>query len=178
MNETLNSLMNRRSVRDFQPAQIPDSDLSLIVDAGLRAASAMNQQPWRLTAVQSKDVIDGIVRFQRECLGADPRTADRHNFYHAPTVVFVSAAPDAAFGQNDCGNVCENMCVAAYSLGLGSCYIASFTHGLGDAQLDELRRVLEAPEGYRPVFAVALGYAKGPSPAAPELRKGTVNYIQ
>ncbi|MCL2462223.1 MAG: nitroreductase family protein, partial [Defluviitaleaceae bacterium] len=135
MNDTINSLMKRRSVRDFQPAQIPDSDLGLIIDAGLRAASAMNQQPWHLTVAQKKEVIDAVVEFQKDCLreSGDPARLEqarsmegRHSFYHAPTVIFVSEAPGAGFGLNDCGNVCQNMCVAAYSLGLGSCYIASF----------------------------------------------------
>ena len=51
MNETIHSLLNRRSVRSYQNKQIPDELLDQILEAGLYAASGMNNQKVILVAL-------------------------------------------------------------------------------------------------------------------------------
>ncbi|MCX7772888.1 MAG: nitroreductase family protein, partial [Clostridia bacterium] len=52
MNETIKTLMNRRSIRDYQAEQLKDEEIDTILEAGMYAPSAINEQPWYFTVVQ------------------------------------------------------------------------------------------------------------------------------
>ena len=56
MNETLNSIISRKSTRAFKSEQIKDSDLQLILDAGRFAPSGGNTQPWLFAVIQNKEL--------------------------------------------------------------------------------------------------------------------------
>ena len=100
----------------------------------------------------------------------------RSTFFHAPTVVIISGK-EGRFGLVDCANATQNMAVAACSLGVGSCYIAMFERGFeGDKMADLIER-LGVPDGFRPLFSLALGYASGPAPVSAP-RKENVTYIR
>ena len=70
------------------------------------------------------------------------------------------------------------MCVAANSLGLGSCYLASFTMAFENpAVAAVLLRDLGIPEGYSPQFGVALGYADE-QPETPQRRRDVIRILK
>ena len=52
MNEVLNNILTRRSIRKFKPEQIKDEELDLILKAGIYAPSGMNRQSWKFTVLQ------------------------------------------------------------------------------------------------------------------------------
>ena len=55
MNEVLQNILTRRSVRGFKSEQIKDEELNLILQAGIYAPSGMNKQSWQFTVVQNKE---------------------------------------------------------------------------------------------------------------------------
>ncbi len=57
MNEVLNVIKNRRSVRNFKPEQISQESLELILEAGIYAPTAHNDQPWHFTVIQNEDFL-------------------------------------------------------------------------------------------------------------------------
>jgi nitroreductase len=183
MNETMKSLLNRRSIRAYEAKQVPDEILQQIVEAGRYAATGMGAQPWHFTVVQSPEVLTWIVKKNADAMAAsdNPKVAARgkdpgfHTFFHAPTVIFVSGR-EGPLTNADCANATQNMAVAAESLGIGSCYIVGFLRGFADHMI-ELAARLQTPEGFRPLFSLALGYASGPAPA-PAPRKDNVTYIR
>lgn len=184
MNETINSLMTRRSIRAFEKRQVPDDLLHQIVEAGRHAATGMGRQPWHFTVVQDAALLDWIVSENVKLILASGNEAqiarakdpNFHNFFHAPTVIIISGTGDSSIVTADCANATENMAVAAHALGLGSCYIASFVNAFSN-RLPELAARLQTPAGFTPRFALAIGYpAAAPSERAP--RKENVNYIR
>ena len=58
MNETLEVIANRRSIRKYKPEQITDKELQQIMEAAILAPSARNQQKWHFTVVQKREIID------------------------------------------------------------------------------------------------------------------------
>lgn len=184
MNETLSNIMGRRSVRNFKTRQIPDADLELIVSAGLQAANAMNRQTWHFTVVQDTQVLEHISLAVASVLADSqiPSLVERASdpafscFYHAPTVVFLSS-DKTVYSMADCANAAQNMCVAATSLGLGSCYIASFSQAFKNPIGHKLLERFSLPDGFEPVFSVALGYPEGELPPL-KIRERKVTYIK
>ncbi|MCR4400950.1 MAG: nitroreductase family protein [Syntrophomonadaceae bacterium] len=185
MNETIRVLLERRSIRSYLPDQVQDSDLELILEAGRYAPSGGNAQPWHFTVVQDPALLEKMVVAARErMLGSGvPRlveAASKPNyscFHHAPTVIIVSGGSGYCV-EADCANAAENMVIAATALGLGSCYTASFVMAFDGPEGPNLRRELRIPDGYRPMFAICLGYTAGEKPPAPPRREGVVDYLR
>lgn len=184
MNETIKTIMERRSIRNFKQEQIENADVELIVEAGLRAANAMNRQTWHFTVVQNWRLLSELSQAVASVMAETglPSLVERAEspafscFHHAPTVVFLSS-DKTIYSIADCANAAQNMCVAAASLGLGSCYIASFAQAFKTEQGRKLLEAFHLPEGFEPVFSVALGYADGDLPSLKE-RERKIDYIR
>ena len=65
MNETIQSILNRRSIRDFKEEQISDEDLNIILECGRYAPSGMNRQSYAFVAIQNEDMMHELVN---ECM--------------------------------------------------------------------------------------------------------------
>ena len=61
LNETLQIIQQRRSVRKYKPEQIKDSELQAILQAAIYAPSAINQQKCHYTVIQNKDLLNQMV---------------------------------------------------------------------------------------------------------------------
>ncbi|MCI7741475.1 MAG: nitroreductase [Clostridiales bacterium] len=118
MNNTINDIMNRRSIRKYKPEQITREELDIILQAGICAPTGKNRQSPILIAVQNKEVRDLLSRMNAQVLGADVDP-----FYGAPTVVVVLAKADSPHAVQDGSLVLGNMMTAAKAIGLGSCWI-------------------------------------------------------
>ena len=185
MNETIGVIMKRRSIRKYKPDQVPDEDLRTILECGLHAPSAMNQQKWHFTVLQDKRIIERIGNIMRERMlkSGNERMVERARagfvpFHGAPTLIIITADPQARFIEIDCGAAAENMALAAEALGYGSCLMASPGSLLSGAEGEGLRKELGIPEGYVHVISVALGYKDCETPAPQPRKPDLVNYVR
>ena len=112
------TLKNRRSIRKYQSRQVSDELLDAVLEAGLYAPSAMNNQKTVLVAVRDKKTRDQLSRMNAAVMGAD-----RDPFYGAPCVIVVLADPEKGTWLEDGSLVMGNLMNAASALGLGSCWI-------------------------------------------------------
>lgn len=118
MNNTINDIMSRRSIRKYKPEQISREELDIVLQAGICAPTGKNRQSPILIAVQNKEVRDLLSRMNAQVLGADVDP-----FYGAPTVVVVLAEANSPHAVPDGSLVLGNMMNAAKAIGLGSCWI-------------------------------------------------------
>ena len=166
MNEVLNTILSRRSIRSYRPDPVPEEKLETVIKAGLFAPSAMNQQSWHFVVLSGK----GAERYREFCqnkLGRDP-------YYGAPSIILVFGKKDAIAPLCDGSLAIGNMLLAAASLRLGACWI----HCVNDLFREEAAAApWGVPAGYRPVGSLALGFADGPVPDAKPRSEGTVTRI-
>ncbi|MEI7527992.1 MAG: nitroreductase family protein [Elusimicrobiota bacterium] len=182
MNQVLEVIKSRRSIRKYLPRQIKKSELAAILEAGAYAPSAHNEQSWQFTVIRNKELLDRISVKAKEVMAAQNtdwvkamgQNKAFHVFYHAPAVILVSMRTAALSPLVDCSAAIQNMLLAAESLDIGSCWIGLARYYFSIKK--ELPR-LKLPEGYEPCYAVTLGY-KDQRPAKPLPRKAAaVNYI-
>lgn len=186
MNETLAVIHNRRSIRKYRQEQIADAELELILEAARYAPSARNQQKWHFTVIQDGALLDRIVRMIKETLMKSDNQAmaqraaapDYHTFFHAPTVIFISAEENAGSIQIDCGAAAENIALAAEALNIGSCLQTSSRWAFVSDQGKALEHELGIPTGYMHICAVTLGYKAEPNPPAPAKNPNVVTYLR
>jgi nitroreductase len=183
MNETLKTIAERYSCRDFLDTAITDEQIKAIVEAGLAAPSAMNRQPWHIIIVTDKGLIDELDAEGVGILAAagDKSTYERimsrggKMYYNAPCMV-VAASDGSEPAALDCGILSQNVTLAAHSLGLGSVICGMVGIPLSGPRGDEFKKRLKFPSGYCFGMAILIGTAKN-TKAPHELDMGKVTYI-
>jgi nitroreductase len=93
-------------------------------------------------------------------------------YYGAPVVLFIIGSGMTA--DLDCPMVCQNIMLAARSLGIGSCWVYFGQLVLDDAKVREALALKEGEKVYGPIL---LGYPKDGFPNAPEKKAAEVKYI-
>ena len=153
MNETMHTLLTRRSVRKYKPGPPPETLLSQVIEAGVWAPSGMNRQPCKILAAQGKtrDLIAAAAEpFPNR--GGNP-------FYGAPVILLVFADRTDSMAVQDASLMLGNMMNAAASLGLGSCWINCMKDVFRTPEGEALKRELLPDEAFEAVGSLALGYA-------------------
>ena len=126
MNEVLKTIRDRRSVRSYSDTPVTDEQLKALMDACVQSPSAMNRQPYHFTFVKDKEVLSEFTEDTRKLFAAREGAPERFKDpafdvrYGAPLVVFIFATIEGRFTKIDCGIACENLALAAHSMGLGS----------------------------------------------------------
>jgi len=185
MNEVIKTINDRRSIRFYETTKVKDEDIETILNCAKIAPSAVNRQPWHFVVLRDRTLMDEISAANKELALASgiPAEIERanepnyDNFRGAQVAILVAAEDAAPYGMADCANATLTMTLVATSMGLGSCYIASYAKALKTPDYAELLARLNLPEGYSPMFAVCLGHtAEQPKPRKP-LKPDTVSYI-
>jgi nitroreductase len=178
MNNTIETILSRRSIRSYENKQIPEPDLSKIIECGLHAPSSRNKQEWHLTVITNKERIDEINRLAIEGMSRIGVEVDKdaHIFYHAPCVIVLSSKI-AGFSEINIGCMVENIALAAKSLGYGSCVIGQTRYLYHKANKIDVDRILKIPEGYEHDISICLGIPKGKEPEAKPRKERVVDYI-
>jgi nitroreductase len=170
------AIFGRRSVREYT-AQPVDSDvIRALIDAAVHAPNAVNQQPWTFTVVRDQAVLarisDGAKRHMLATMPAKhsdyfrPRLSDPnfHIFYHAPVLIIISATEQGPWIVEDCALAAENLMLAAYAAGLGTCWIG-FAQGF--LNTPDGKAFLDLPAAWVSVAPIIVGYPTAAPPVRP-----------
>jgi len=188
MNETVEVIKARRSIRDFKPdVQIEEDKLETILSTAICASTSQNQQKYHFTVLQNRELIKKIDDVIKSRMSKSPVEFLRNQaaipgyapLHHAPTVIFITSAPDTEYPSIDCSLACQNMVIAAQSLGLASCVTTSSFFLFNTDAGSEVYEELGIPKGNTYVIALALGYPADSAACAPRERRTDVfNYIR
>ena len=185
MNETLKAIKSRRTTRKFKSEQISDEKLNAIVEAGLYAPSAHNQQSWHFTVIQNQELIKELNVATKDACKKSPDPSmqkmmsneDLNLFYGAPTLIVVSGETNAIMPKVDCAAATQNMFIAAESLELGGCWNGFVGRLFAGEQKASYATKLQIPEGYTTYYAAVFGNIESRAKNAPPRRENRVNFI-
>lgn len=160
-NQTIETIMSRRSIRQYKPQAVGRDTMQTIVKCGINAPNGMNKQSWAIRVVDNPEYINGITEVfkkkNQDRIANDPNF--KNMFRNAPTVVFIANDPSYELSQIDCGLLGENMILAAQSMGIGSCCLGSpIRFMLTEPEAAEYVKRLELPEGYNLLYCIAFGH--------------------
>jgi nitroreductase len=182
-NPVLEAIKNRKSIRAYKQEPIPRDIINIIIEAGNQAPCMPREekgvlsQPWRFVVVEDQEFKQKLVQtalpiwkgFFENIKETDPanykkamRLYDALDepkdmvYYSAPVILFVIGPADDP-NPISCALACENIMLAAYSLGLGSCYVGFGSMVKGNA---EVKQVLELKDNERIYGPILLGYQK------------------
>lgn len=187
MNEVLQNIKARRSVRAYTDRQISAADLDLILEAGAYAPNGMHYETWHFTAIQDATILTELNEAIKGAFAKsdEPRLRERGRsetyccYYHAPTLVIVSNEPTQWWAPMDCACALENIFLAARSLGIGSCWINQLGQTCDDLEVRALLTRLGVPQNHKVYGCAALGYEPADAPQKEKkLKEGTITIIR
>lgn len=143
---TWDAILTRRDVRQFSDQPIPDDDLRRILEAGRRAPSSSNWQPWDFIVLTDRSELEELSKVWQ---GA------RHVAGSAATIAIVGRVledqAERGRQQYDFGQATSHIMLEAVSMGIGSGHSA-----VGDQE--QAQRVLGFPETHYCAYLIPLGY--------------------
>lgn len=155
--DLMEGLLTRRSVRQYDASKkISKQDILDIIKAAQYAPTAHNKQPWEFLVVEDKEVLANLRHIQRWTSFA--KDADK--------VIFVCGNEDLSFSRHkeneqwsfidvDCALATQNLMLAAWSKGIGTCYCGAAPM---EKVVNDLKEYLHLPANIRPFAIVTLGY--------------------
>ncbi|MCD8309623.1 MAG: nitroreductase [Prevotellaceae bacterium] len=169
-NVVIETIMARRSIRQYTDQPVEREKLEQIALCGINAPNGMNVQPWQVRIVNNPEFINGVTDAFK---AANPKMAEdpsfKNMFRNAPAVIFIASPADGS-GQIDCGLLGENMILAAQSLGLGTCCLGGpIAFMKNDPSAAPYLEKLALPEDYQLLYAIAVGYPDEAPEARPRI---------
>lgn len=175
MSETMQTILNRRSVRSYKPDMVPKELIDQVVKAGTYAATGMGNQSPIIIAVTDKSLRDRLSKANAAFMG---QSEDFDPFYGAPVVLIVLADKAYPTYIYDGTLVMGNLLLAAADAGLGSCWIHRAKEEFESEIGKEILQTLGIEGDYEGIGHCVLGYAKeAPAEAAPR-KEDYVYYIE
>ena len=195
---TVDTIMAAGTTQAFTDEAVPTEDIETILQAGLSATSAMNQQPWFLVALTDSEMMTTI----NESAGAmtppegfKPDNAQnsasaenapaaenmapaagniaKAGLGDSPLAIIIykdnsTMSPDASF---DCGLAAQNMYIAAVSLGYGVKIVSSTTNALNGEEHDALCEQLGVDPSLEAVAVLLIGKTDTDAVSSATVRK-------
>ena len=173
MNETMNTILTRRSIRKFTDKPIPKEILEDMVKAALHAPSGMGKQTWKFTVITNKDAIKRLADAIQVTLNRPG-----YNMYCPSAVIMPSNLRDSNWGKEDNACALENIFLAARSYGVGSVWINQMLNICDTPAIREILNDFGVPADHVVYGMAALGYPDPDTAIPPKERIGKVAYIE
>lgn len=172
MNQIIEAMKTRRSIRKFKPDMVPKEIIDQIIEAGTFAATGMNYQDPIIIAVTNKEVRDRLSKLNAEIMGSDSDP-----FYGAPVVLIALADKKIPTHVYNGSLVMGNLMLAAHSLGIGSCWIHRAKEEFERPEGREILESLGIEGDYEGIGHCVLGYVDGEYPKASARKENWAYYI-
>lgn len=165
------AIFGRRSVRKFKKEEIDERLVGLMLFCATQAPSAGNTQDWVFIVVKDEEIKRKLAK----------AALDQDFIVEAPVVVVVCSdlkkislrfeeRGERLYSVQGTAAAIQNMMLAAYALGLGSCWVGAFDE-------EEVKFILELPENIRPLAIIPIGYPDEKPEAPPRIPFENLTYL-
>lgn len=174
-NETIQTIMARRSIRKYKDVTVSRDTLNIIMQCAINAPNGQNKQSWEIRIVDNSQLLAQMSKAMGESY---PENSFAEGcFRGAPVMVFIARDLSYDFSAYDCGLMAQNIMLSAWSMGVGSICLGSPVRFLTDNELCKpYVEKLNFSDGYELALCVGLGYADE-SPDAKPRDMGKVTFV-
>jgi nitroreductase len=174
--DVLEAIYLRRASRQYTQKKVEPELINLLLNAAVRAPSAMNKQPWAFVVIQDSKFLAYLNQHAKNFLRQSRtwRLASEHSqglsdpsfdvFYGASTLIVFYAEKHSFEPIGDCYLAGENLMLAATGLGLGTCPIGFARDAL---RSESIHTELGLGDSYVPVLPIVVGYTTEYMPPTP-----------
>jgi len=163
MNDIIQSLFDRKSVRQFEERSVTPEEKNLILNAALQAPTAGNQNLYTILDITDQSLLEALSRYcdNQPFIAQAPLAllflADCRRWYDSYCFAGLEARlpeeGDLLLAVADAVIAAQNTVIAAESLGIGSCYIGDILE-----HEEDVRKALELDALVFPAAFLVYGY--------------------
>lgn len=144
----IETILQRNSVRRYSEQPISQDDMELILKAAMAAPCSHDCRPWHFIVLSDKDLMARI--------GRDSEYAHMIEFADKAVVVCADESLSPNCWMLDCSAACENLLLAAQSLGIGGVWTAVYPYKEKEQKIKN--HIGNIPDNIRILCVVPLGY--------------------
>ncbi|MCD6385443.1 nitroreductase family protein [Candidatus Sumerlaeota bacterium] len=163
----MEAILGRRSIRKYTDKAVPEPVINQLLEAGMSAPSAGNQQPWHFIVINEREILEKVTEFHpyaemlKEANVAICVCAD------------VNLEKHKGYWVQDCSAATENILIAATALGLGACWLGIYPR---EQRVNGLRSLLGIPDNVIPLSLISIGYPAEQKPPANRYNSTRIHY--
>ena len=155
--ETKDAILTRRSVRKFTDKHVSDDEIKILLEAAQWAPSWSNTQVWEFVIIKEKAIIEQIAATYSEKNPATKCSMSASVLIAACAKKGISGAYNgkdvtkfSTWYMFDVALACQNICLRAHDIGLGTVIVSLFDH-------DKCAKILSIPDGYEVLSIIPVG---------------------
>lgn len=165
--EAMEAILSRRSIRRYTDKKVSDEIIKELLEAGMSAPSAGNEQPWHFVAITDHKILDEIPKIH-------PYSG---MLKEAPLAILIcgdeSLQKYQGYWVQDCSAATENILIAANAIGLGGVWLGVYPI---EERVVGIRKLLSMPEKVIPFALLSIGYPAEQKPPADRYNESRVHY--
>jgi len=165
--DALEALNTRRSIRKFKQGKISKNTINKILEAGMEAPSAINEQPWHFIVIDKQELIDKILKFHPYASMAKQATIS------ILVCGDLSLEKAKGFWVQDCSAATQNILLAVHALGLGAVWTGVYPR---QKRINGFKKMLNLPENIVPFAFIPIGHPAEKSFKAERFEKQRIHY--
>jgi len=160
------AILGMRSVRDYTSEQVDAKKVPSLIEAAAMAPTATNREACAFTIIQDVALLQQLSDLTKLLFSKHPQhhhsseldhfiKPEFNIFYGATTLIIICVNKDKPRAVADCWLAAENVMLAAFAMGLGSCVAESALLALNDKQqkinfgiADEFEAIVPIVVGY------------------------------
>ena len=147
--QILDILKTRRSIRKYTSQEVPDEMIRNLLEAGMYAPSAGNQQPWHFVVIRQKETLQRVTDFH----------PNAKMLPGAQVAILVcgdhSLETKKGYWMVDCAAATQNILIAAHGMGLGAVWLGIYPR---EERMEGMRKLTGLPAHVDPFSLIAIGY--------------------
>jgi nitroreductase len=147
--DAIEAIKTRRSIRRFKNKAVNPEKLGTVLEAGMYAPSARNEQPWHFLVITKESLMESIMKVHPYA----------NMLTQAPLAILVCGdlklELSPGYWPIDCSAATQNMLLAAHALGLGAVWLGVHPR---QERKEAIRKIFNLPVHIKPFALVALGY--------------------
>lgn len=141
-------VMKRKSVREFKDTEITEKEITALLQSGMQAPSAKNQQPWDFIVVDDPNVLEKLAKMH---VGSWP--LETATLAIIPMIRKTDKAP--MMTQQDLGAATQNILLEAVNLGLGAVWIGVYPL---EERIQHISEIFDITGDTLPFCIIAIGH--------------------
>lgn len=171
MNNVIENIKNRRSIRKFLPKRITDAELKIILEAGTYAPSALNQQSSLMVVVKDEQIYEELCKLTDKYF-----PSRKPYFFNSKDIIIVFGDSNSKCPIENGTLVLQNLFLAANSLNIGSCWINYLRDLFKTEEGIKLQEKMNIPSEYFVIGTCILGYPDE-QPIMKERKKDYIRFV-
>ena len=165
--DIIEAILNRRSIRKYTGEKVTESQIEMLLKAGMYAPSAVNKQPWHFIVFRNKQIVHEIMKIHKSAQMLESCSVAilicwDENLQH-----------DVGYGPVDCSAVTQNILLAAHGTGLGAVWVGLYPR---EQRVAAVHKLFNLPGHVKPFSIISIGYPGEKKEFPDRFKKERIHY--